>query len=83
MRWAIAIAVLGLAAAPADAQVFKPKAKAPAAEKKPARPAAKKKAAPKKKAVSAKKKAAAADEAPAPKDDDTDFVKITDDDEIE
>ena len=82
MRWALLIAVLGLAA-PADAQVFKPKAKAPAAEKKRSRPSAKKAAKASRKKSSSKKRAAPKAAAPAPDDDDSDFVKITDDDEIE
>jgi hypothetical protein len=84
MRWTILLVVLGLAA-PAGAQVFKPKPKAPAAQKRPARPAAKKhrpkkKSAPKKRAAPA---ASANDDRAAAGEDDPDFVKITDDDEIE
>ena len=90
MRWLAILTVLGLVAS-ADAQVFKPKGKkSEVVEKKPAKSTAKKKTA--KKKVSAKsKKNAAADRSrpddltpePSSKSEDEDFVKITDDDEIE
>ena len=84
----IVIGVLFGLVSTADAQVFKPKGKkSEAVEKKPA----KTKKAKAKKKVSAKKTNAAADRSrpddltpePASKSDDDDFVKITDDDEIE
>lgn len=91
MRWLGALIVIIGLVGPSDAQVFKPKGKkSEAAEKKPAKASAKKKK--DKKKVSAKsKKNAAADRSrpddltpePASKSDDEDFVKITDDDEIE
>ena len=87
------LVVLAVAASPADAQVFKPKAKkaAPAkAEKKAAAPKKQPRAAPNKKRPAVKKKAADRsrsddDEAsePAPKGGDKDYVKIWDDEEIE
>jgi len=91
MRW-LAILTLLAFVSTADAQVFKPKGKksTEAVEKKPAKSTAKKKTS--KKKVSAKsKKNAAADRSrpddltpePSSKSDDDDFVKITDDDEIE
>jgi hypothetical protein len=85
----IVIGVLFGLVSTADAQVFKPKGKkADVSEKKPAK-AKKAKASTKK--VSKKKKNAAADRSrpddltpePASKSGDDDFVKITDDDEIE
>lgn len=84
----IVIGVLSGLVSTADAQVFKAKSKkSEATEKKPA----KTKKAKAKKKVSTKKKNAAADRSrpddltpePASKSDDDDFVKITDDDEIE
>ena len=76
----------------ADAQVFKPKGKkAEVIDKKPVKAAAKKTPKTKKKVTTKSKKNAAADRSrpddltpePASKSDDDDFVKITDDDEIE
>jgi hypothetical protein len=95
MRWlgsVVAFLFLVAAAPIADAQVFKPKGKkSEAAEKKPAKKSSAKKKTAAKKKVNAKKKNAAADRSrpddltpePASKSDDDDFVKITDDDEIE
>ncbi len=95
MRWLGSFAVLvGLAllsTSAANAQVFKPKSSKSATEKK-AKPAAKKKAASSKK--SSKKKKSAVAERSRPDDltpevasndesEDSDYVKITDDDEIE
>lgn len=89
MRRALVIAlVLGLVSI-ANAQVFKPKGKkADAVEKKPEKKAVKKTTkAPKKKTGAKSKKAAAADREDSSdsgsKAEDFDFVKITDDDEIE
>jgi len=88
MRWLALLITLGLVST-ADAQVFKPKGKkADVIEKKPAKTSAKKapKTAKKKGATKAKKTPVAdRDEAPeaASKSDDNDFVKITDDEEIE
>ena len=90
MRLLAILVALGLVSLSAEAQVFKPKkGKADSAQKKSTKTAKKKSTA--KKKVSAKKKNAAADRSrpddltpePASKDDDEDFVKITDDDEIE
>lgn len=87
MRLALLLLVIaGLGTA--DAQVFKPKGKAPAAEKKTTKASPKKSKATRKKSP---KKSAAADRGrPADltpeggsRDSDSDFVKITDDDEIE
>lgn len=94
MRWLTNLVVLGVLfglLSTAEAQVFKPKGKkADVIEKKPAKASAKKSKVTKKK-VAAKKKNAAADRSrpddltpePGSKSDDDDFVKITDDDEIE
>jgi hypothetical protein len=80
--------VIGLVT-PADAQVFKPKGKkADSAEKSSSAPKKKKK---KKKGSKSKKTSAAAERSrpddltpePESKKGDSDFVKITDDDEIE
>lgn len=90
-RWLGILLVLSLAA-PVNAQVFKPKGKkADVIEKKPAKKAAAKKApAAKKKATKGKKSAVAErsrpdDLTPEPssKNEDADFVKITDDEDIE
>jgi len=90
MRLLAILLALGLVSTGAEAQVFKPKKGS--SEKKPAKSAAPKKAkSAKKKVGSTAKKNAAADRSrpddltpePASKDDDEDFVKITDDDEIE
>jgi hypothetical protein len=86
MRWALLLLLIG-GLGTAEAQVFKPKGKAPVSDKKPARPAAKKST----KKKSPTKKSAAADRGrPADltpdsgsRESDSDFVKITDDDEIE
>lgn len=83
-RWLIILAVLGLAA-PADAQVFKPKGKkTESSEKKPAKKA--KKAGKKKASTKARKSRRASDDGDSEsssKKVDPDHVKITDDDEIE
>ena len=87
----VVIVGLALLSTPrADAQVFKPKSSKSASEKK-AKPAAKKKSASKK---TSKKKKSAVAERSRPDDltpevssndesEDSDYVKITDDDEIE
>ena len=93
-RWVTLLASLALViglVAPADAQVFKPKGKkAESAEKTSSTKTTKKKK--KKKKGSSKKKGNAAAERsrpddltpePASKKGDSDFVQITDDDEIE
>ena len=89
MRWALPLLLIA-GMGTADAQVFKPKGKAPTAEKKPARPAAKKSTKSTKKKSSTKKSAVADRGRPADltpdtgsRESDSDFVKITDDDEIE
>lgn len=90
MRWAVLLLVIA-GIGTADAQVFKPKSKAPTAETKTAKPARKKAASTKPKKRSATKKNAASDKGRpadltptgAPREADSDFVKITDDDEIE
>jgi hypothetical protein len=97
-RWITALVVVGLgglAAPAADAQVFKPKGKkSDVVEKAPAKKAPAKKKAGKKK-VTTKPRAsrgnAVADRGrpddltpePASKNEDSDYVKITDDDDIE
>ena len=90
LRWLGIVVALALVSAPADAQVFKPKAKKAAAtksekaEKKTPAKAAKK--APAKKRVKKKSKARPADGAEAEADStesDPDYVKIWDDDTIE
>lgn len=79
-RWLIVLAVLGLAA-PADAQVFKPKGKkTESSEKKPAKKAKK---ASKKKTTAKRKNAAADRDRSAGRKVDPDYVKITDDEDIE
>lgn len=79
-RWLIVLAVLGLAA-PADAQVFKPKGrKTESSEKKPAK---KTKKAAKKKGTTKRKSAAADRDRSERRKVDPDYVKITDDDDIE
>ena len=82
-RWLIVLAVLGLAA-PADAQVFKPKGKkTESGEKRPAKKAKKAKKAAKKKGTAKRKSASARrDRSDEPKVD-PDYVKITDDEDIE
>jgi hypothetical protein len=89
-RWLTLLLVIGLVS-PAGAQVFKPKSKkSDSAEKSSASSAPKKKKKGKKKG-SKSKKSAAADRGrpddltpePSSKKVDSDFVKITDDDEIE
>ena len=87
LRWLGILVAIALCSTSADAQVFKPKAKkaAPAEKKATAKKKAAKKqprAAPNKKRVTAKKKAAARKGGDA-EDDDRDYVKIWDDDEIE
>lgn len=83
-RWLIALAVLGLAA-PADAQVFKPKGKKTESTQK--KPAKKSKKAVKKKAPAKARKArrSSADErsGSSSKKIDPDYVKIIDDEDIE
>lgn len=93
-RWLTVLVISGLvslAGTSADAQVFKPKGKkSDAAERKPEKKAAKKKAG-KKKVTTKPRKAerdTSDDEAPEPsskssKNADPDYVKITDDDDIE
>ena len=90
MRFLAILVALGLLSLNAEAQVFKPKkGKTDSSEKKSAKKKAPKTA--KKKVGSSKKKNAAAERSrpddltpePASKADDEDFVKITDDDEIE
>lgn len=88
MRWLAIALVLGLVST-ADAQVFKPKGKKAEVSEKKSEPKAAKKASKstKKKGGSKSKKSAArsddsADEASS-KSEDKDFVKITDDDDIE
>ena len=90
LRWlglALALSV-GLVGSPAEAQVFKPKAKKTETTKSAKSTSKKKKAAPKKKAAARKKSKAASrarpdDLTPAPEADDADndYVKIWDDDE--
>jgi hypothetical protein len=94
-RWLTALVVLGLvgiAAPAADAQVFKPKGKkSDVVEKKAEKKAPAKKKAGKKKVTTKPRKAAVAERdrsdeetsEPASKNVDSDFVKITDDDDIE
>jgi hypothetical protein len=89
MRWALLLLLIG-GLGTAEAQVFKPKGKAPVSDKKPARPAAKKSTKTTKKKSPTKKSAAADRGRPADltpdsgsRESDSDFVKITDDDEIE
>lgn len=80
-RWLIVLAVLGLAA-PADAQVFKPKGKkTESGEKRPAKKKAKKAA--KKKGSTKRKSAAARRDRSDDSKVDPDYVKITDDEDIE
>lgn len=90
MRFLAILVTLGLVSTGAEAQVFKPKKGT--SEKKPAKSASTKKVTSKKSPKTTKKKKnAAADRSrpddltpePASKNDDEDFVKITDDDEIE
>lgn len=77
--------------APADAQVFKPKRKKADSAEKSSSSAPKKKKKKKKKSGKSKKRSAAAERSrpddltpePESKKGDSDFVKITDDDEIE
>lgn len=92
VRWLGLLLALGLVAAPAEAQVFKPKGKkTETAKKAPAKKAPAKKASAKKSKKATKAKARKSrertrsdEEAPArSKRNDPDFVKITDDDEIE
>jgi hypothetical protein len=87
LRWFGILIAIALCSTSADAQVFKPKAKKPAATEKKAKKS--KKAAKKqprsahtKKRVSKKKSKRTRDEV-ASKDDDKDYVKIWDDDEVE
>lgn len=88
-RWLGLVLALGLVGGSAEAQVFKPKGKkTDVGAKAPQKKAAKK--APKAKKKSAKKKSAAADRSrpndltPEPSSkEDQDYVKITDDEDIE
>ena len=93
-RWLTVLVISGLvslASTSADAQVFKPKGKkSDAAERKSEKKPAKKKAGKKKVTTKPRKNAVAErdssdDEAPEPssKNSDSDYVKITDDDDIE
>jgi replication initiation and membrane attachment protein DnaB len=91
MRLFAILVALGLLSINAEAQVFKPKKGKTDSSEKKAKSAKKSTQTTKKKAGSTKKKSAAAERSrpddltpePASKDDDEDFVKITDDDEIE
>jgi hypothetical protein len=94
-RWLSLLVVsglVGIAAPAADAQVFKPKGKkSDTVEKKSARKSPAKKKAGKKKVTTKPRKSAVADrdrsdeDAPerVSKNEDSDYVKITDDDDIE
>jgi hypothetical protein len=89
LRWFGILIAIALCSTSADAQVFKPKAKKPAAAEKKAKAKKSKKTAKKqsrsshtKKRVSKKKSKRTRDEV-ASKDDDKDYVKIWDDDEVE
>lgn len=90
LRWLGILFALALCSTSADAQVFKPKAKKPAAAEKKAKAKKSKKTAKKqsrsshsKKRVSKKKKSKRTRDEVASKDDDKDYVKIWDDDEVE